>query len=71
MFGVIDGSFCFISPKLLMRHPDGEGSTTWENTEYRSFKYTDSKDAHLEETDESKERCKEKPLSGTDAVGYN
>lgn len=50
--------------------PDGEGSTDWENTEYRSFKFTDAEGAHLEETEESRERRKEKAFSGTDAQGY-
>lgn len=47
--------------------PDGEGSTDWVNTEYRSFHFTDEKDAHLKETEESQERRREKPVSGADA----
>jgi hypothetical protein len=54
--------------ETLDQAPDGEGSTGWENTEYRSFQFVDEDiAAHLTETKDSRERRKEKPISGMDA----
>ncbi|KAL2075559.1 hypothetical protein VTL71DRAFT_502 [Oculimacula yallundae] len=60
---VTHGGFLHYLTETMDQAPSGEGSTDWVNTEYRSFKFTEDREAHLLETEESRDRRKEKPTT--------